>query len=162
MDNKALPEAASNFIPSTRGARHFWSTWNAWCRGRSLCRDRAFLPQGRRRTPDHGTGAHAAYLLRATMVQPLRPDYGGNAVLSVSMRDFVGIDLGREAAPYETAILSFGYLLEKHYWTRTCLKRCGSARHESGARHHRRRHHYFCARDQKPDPDMHQTKRYAQ
>lgn len=33
---------------------------------------------------------------------------------SVSMRRFVGIDLGREAAPDETTILHFRHLLEKH------------------------------------------------
>lgn len=34
---------------------------------------------------------------------------------SVSMRRFVGIDLGREAAPDETTILRFRHLLEKHH-----------------------------------------------
>lgn len=34
---------------------------------------------------------------------------------SVSMRRFVGIDPGREAAPDETTILRFRHLLEKHH-----------------------------------------------
>src|SRR5215207_7189761 len=33
---------------------------------------------------------------------------------SVSMRQFVGIDLGREAAPDETTVCKFRHLLEKH------------------------------------------------
>jgi transposase, IS5 family len=34
---------------------------------------------------------------------------------SASMRDFVGIDLGREAAPDETTVLNFRHLLEQHH-----------------------------------------------
>jgi IS5 family transposase len=34
---------------------------------------------------------------------------------SLAMRDFVGIDLGRDAAPDETTVLNFRHLLEKHH-----------------------------------------------
>jgi len=33
---------------------------------------------------------------------------------SHSMREFVGIDLGQERVPYETAVLNFRHLLERH------------------------------------------------
>ena len=34
---------------------------------------------------------------------------------SLAMRAFVGIDLGRDAAPDETTVLNFRHLLEKHH-----------------------------------------------
>ena len=42
---------------------------------------------------------------------------------SVSMRRFVGIDLGREPVPDETTILNFRHLLERHDLSRTLFER---------------------------------------
>ena len=42
---------------------------------------------------------------------------------SVSMRRFVGIDLGREPAPDETTILNFRHLLERHDLARELFER---------------------------------------
>jgi transposase, IS5 family len=42
---------------------------------------------------------------------------------SVSMRQFVGIDLGREPAPDETTVCKFRHLLEKHHLGRKIFER---------------------------------------
>src|SRR5512133_3922520 len=62
---------------------------------------------------------------------------------SLSMRRFVGIDLGREPVPDETTILNFRHLLERHSLGKVLFDReraPGLARPESGGRHHRRCH----------------------
>jgi IS5 family transposase len=45
---------------------------------------------------------------------------------SVSMRQFVGIDLGREPAPDETTILNFRHLLERHNLGKALFERVNS------------------------------------
>src|ERR1700746_444395 len=42
---------------------------------------------------------------------------------SISMRQFVGIDLGRERVPDETTILNFRHLLERHDLTQALFDR---------------------------------------
>jgi IS5 family transposase len=42
---------------------------------------------------------------------------------SISMRHFVGIDLGRERVPDETTILNFRHLLERHDLTQALFDR---------------------------------------
>ena len=61
---------------------------------------------------------------------------------SLSMRRFVGIDLGHEPVPDETTILNFRHLLERHDLgkVRSRERAPGLARPESGGRHHRRCH----------------------
>ena len=39
---------------------------------------------------------------------------------SVAMRDFVGIDLGREPVPDETTVCRFRHLLEEPIWGGSC------------------------------------------
>ena len=64
-------------------------------------------------TPGGGSGAHAADSLSAALVQPVGPWSGRGALYdSRAMRQFVGIDLGREPAPDETTICNFRHLLE--------------------------------------------------
>ena len=57
---------------------------------------------------------HAAPPLSATVVQPVRSGGGGGLVDSRAMRQFVGIDLGREPVPDETTICKFRHVLEAH------------------------------------------------
>ena len=51
---------------------------------------------------------------------------------SVSMRQFVGIDLGREAAPDETTVCKFRHLLERNELGKTLLKAVNDHLHRSG------------------------------
>jgi IS5 family transposase len=51
---------------------------------------------------------------------------------SVSMRDFVGIDLGREPAPDETTICKFRHLLERNGLGKVLLKATNAYLHENG------------------------------
>ena len=59
---------------------------------------------------------------------------------SLSMRRFVGIDLGCEPVPDETTILNFRHLLERHNLVQSGERAPGLTRPESGGRHHRRCH----------------------
>jgi IS5 family transposase len=43
---------------------------------------------------------------------------------SAAMRDFVGIDLGREPVPDETTVCRFRHLLEEHDLAAGCSTRC--------------------------------------
>src|SRR5438094_5515736 len=61
-----------------------------------------------------GSGAHAADLLFAAVVQPVGPGGGRGAVRLRGMRQFVGIDLGCEPVPDETTVCKFRHLLEEH------------------------------------------------
>src|SRR5438093_12054 len=61
-----------------------------------------------------GSGAHAADLLFAAVVQPVGPGGGRGAVRLRGMRQFVGIDLGCEPVPDETTVCKFRHLLEAH------------------------------------------------
>ena len=65
---------------------------------------------------------------------------------SLSMRRFVGIDLGREPVPDETTILNFRHLLERHHLEQAAVRSRerapGLTRPEGGGRHHRRCHHH--------------------
>src|ERR1700741_1939724 len=45
---------------------------------------------------------------------------------SRAMRDFVGIDLGREPVPDETTVCRFRHLLEEHDWAASCSTRCSA------------------------------------
>src|SRR3989454_5489609 len=51
---------------------------------------------------------------------------------SVSMRRFVGIDLGREPAPDETTVCKFRHLLEEHKLGETLFKAVNRHLHEQG------------------------------
>ena len=86
---------------------------------------------------------------------------------SRAMRQFVGIDLGREPVPDETTICKFRHLLEAHRLGEHSLRESGRS-DEAGAagepRHHRGRDYHQCAQfdeepDKERDPEMHQTKK---
>ena len=51
---------------------------------------------------------------------------------SVSMREFVGIDLGREPVPDETTVLNFRHLLERHELGRQIFERVGLHLQDNG------------------------------
>lgn len=51
---------------------------------------------------------------------------------SVAMRNFVGIDLGMEAAPDETTVCKFRHLLERHKLGKTLLKAVNKYLRENG------------------------------
>jgi IS5 family transposase len=85
---------------------------------------------------------------------------------SVSMRAFVGIDLGEEAVPDETTICKFRHLLEKHKLGKSLLTAVNQYLHENGIKI--RRGTIVDAtiisapsstknKDGKRDPEMHQT-----
>ena len=74
---------------------------------------------------------------------------------SLSMRRFVGIDLGREPVPDETTILNFRHLLERHNLGNALFDRVNEhldiTRDEGGRRHYCRCHHHRGAElDQEP------------
>ena len=76
--------------------------------------DRAGVSEARQGSCPDRSGADAAHLLPAAMVQPVG-SRGGRALYdSPTMRRFVGIDLGREPVPDETTICKFRHLLERH------------------------------------------------
>jgi hypothetical protein len=58
--------------------------------------------------------ADGASVLPAAMVQPVGPGAGRALYDSVVMRQFVGIDLGREPVPDATRVCRFRHLLEEH------------------------------------------------
>lgn len=87
---------------------------------------------------------------------------------SVSMRRFVGIDLGREAAPDETTILRFRHLLEQHQLGKRLFEQIHrhlEARGVKVARGTIVDATIIAApsstknKDQRRDPDMYQTKK---
>ena len=53
---------------------------------------------------------------------------------SVSMREFVGIDLGHEPVPDETTVLNFRHLLERHELGRQLFERVGAHLQAQGFR----------------------------
>jgi len=61
------------------------------------------------------------------LLEPGGPSTHGSTCLirphSISMRQFVGIDLGRERVPDETTILNFRHLLERHDLTQALFDR---------------------------------------
>lgn len=86
----------------------------------------------------------------------------------VSMRRFVGIDLGREAAPDETTILRFRHLLEKHHLGKKLFEQVHRHLEAQGMKVARgtivdatiiAAPSSTRNRDRKRDPDMHQTRK---
>ena len=79
-----------------------------------VCSDRAVLSQGRQRPPPYGLER----MLRIYFLQQWfnLSDPGVEEALYdlATMRDFAGIDLGREPAPDESTICRFRHLLEAH------------------------------------------------
>ena len=75
--------------------------------------------------PPVGIDPHAAPALSATVVHPVGS--GGREALydSRAMRQFVGIDLGREPVPDETTICKFRHLLETHEVGKQLFTRIG-------------------------------------
>lgn len=73
-------------------------------------------PQGRnqRRKPALCRGHHAARLLPATVVQPVRPGHGGGNLRHGLFRQFTGLDGGIGRLPSGSTILRFSHLLEQH------------------------------------------------
>jgi IS5 family transposase len=85
---------------------------------------------------------------------------------SVSMRAFVGIDLGEEAVPDETTICKFRHLLEKHKLGKSLLMAVNQYLHENGIKISRgtivdatiiSAPSSTKNKDGKRDPEMHQT-----
>jgi IS5 family transposase len=85
---------------------------------------------------------------------------------SVSMRAFVGIDLGEEAVPDETTICKFRHLLEKHKLGKSLLVAVNQYLHENGIKISRgtivdatiiSAPSSTKNKDGKRDPEMHQT-----
>ena len=77
--------------------------------------DRAALPQSRPRSPTAGTGADAAELLPAAVVQSLSDPQAEDAIDdSASLRRFVRVELGDEVGPDETTLLRLRQRLEQH------------------------------------------------
>jgi IS5 family transposase len=85
---------------------------------------------------------------------------------SVSMRAFVGIDLGEEAVPDETTICKFRHLLEKHKLGKSLLTAVNQYLHENGIKISRgtivdatiiSAPSSTKNKDGKRDPEMHQT-----
>ena len=73
-----------------------------------------YYPKAGNGTAAGGGGADAADLLFAAVVQPVGPGGRRGAVRLAVMRQFVGIDLGREPVPDETTVCKFRHLLEEH------------------------------------------------
>ena len=76
--------------------------------------DRSALPEGGQRPAAGRIEDHAAHLLSAALVQPVRPCCREVLYDSAALRRFAGVDLGRAPAPDETTILYFRHLLERH------------------------------------------------
>ncbi len=89
----------------------------------------------------------------------------------MSIRRFVGIDLGREAAPDETTILRFRHLLEKHHLGKPLFERVHRHLEAQGLKVARgtlveatmiATPSSTKNKNQRRDPDMHQTKKVNQ
>lgn len=67
-----------------------------------------------KRTPTDWSGENAAQCFLQQWFNLSDPAVEEALYDSLAMRDFVGIDLGREPAPDETTVCKFRHLLEKH------------------------------------------------
>lgn len=83
--------------------------------GRTVRGGRAVLPEMRQRSAADRAGGHVADSFCTALVHNLA-DLACEEVLydSLSLRRFVGIDLGSETVPDATTLLKFRYLLEEH------------------------------------------------
>ena len=80
----------------------------------TLCADRAGLSEAWQGPTTGGTGTHVAHLLPAAVVQSLGSRVEEALYDLAAMRQFAGIDLGREPVPDETTVCKFRHLLEQH------------------------------------------------
>lgn len=78
------------------------------------------------------SGAHAARLLSAALVQPVGPGREEALYDSESMRRFAGIDLGQESAPDETTVCKFRHLLERNKLGKKLLSRVNAYLADNG------------------------------
>jgi IS5 family transposase len=82
--------------------------------GAILRRDRAALPEGWKRSPAGGAGAHAAHVPGSQLFN-LADEACEDALYDIpAFRDYCRIDLGRERVPDATTLLNFRHLLEEH------------------------------------------------
>jgi hypothetical protein len=102
--------------------------------GGVVCAGRTGVRQGGEWAASGGSGADAADLLFAAVVQPVRPRGGRSAVRFGGMRQFVGIDLGREPVPDETTVCKFRHLLEEHELGERLFERVGEHLQAKGLR----------------------------
>ena len=131
---------------TTRRAAFLAETKRVVPRGAVVRGDRAIHPKGQGGRPTVGLER----MLRIHFLQQWfnlsDPATEESLYDSVAMRRFVGIDLGREAAPDESTILRFRHLLETHHVGRKLFepvhRQPGSTRPEGFHRHHRGRYHH--------------------
>ena len=128
-----------------------------WCPGVGAVRPRSSrsIPRPVAGSPAGGAGAHAAPLLSAALVQPVRSG-GGRGPLRVDLDAPVrGHRPGpREPVPDETTVCKFRHLLEQQLiWAVPCFRGigriCGQGMTSVQPRHHCRRYHHSAPRSTK-------------
>jgi len=103
-----------NATPSRRGGRYFWPRWNGWCRGRLCGLIEPFYPKAGNGRPPVGVERMLRIYFLQQWFNLSDPAVEEALYDSLAMRDFVGIDLGREPVPDETTVCRFRHLLETH------------------------------------------------
>jgi IS5 family transposase len=102
--------------------------------GRTVCADRAGLCQGGERAASRGRSRCCGFIFCSSGSTCRIRELEEALYDSAGMRQFVGIDLGREPVPDETTVCRFRYLLKQHGLGERLFERVGDHLQAKGLR----------------------------